>query len=75
MDEETWKKGEALIKNMPELKTNCEIPWKEEGTGDNFMSLRAPSLCALLKGNAIPTKTLILDGDEKVIVYNENEYI
>ena len=60
MDEETWKKGEELIKRKTELKTNCEIRWSEEGTGDNFILL-----CELLKGNAISTKTLDLFGDEK----------
>ena len=60
MDEETWKKGEELIKKMPELKTNYEIRWSEEGTGDNFIVL-----CELLKGNAIATKELYLGSDEK----------
>ena len=60
MDEETWKEGGELIKNIPELKTNCRITWNEEGVGDNFSLL-----CILLKGNAIPTKELYLSSDEK----------
>ena len=57
MDEETWKKGEELIKMMPKLKM---IGWREKGAGKNFILL-----CELLKGNAIPMKTLNLFGDEK----------
>ena len=57
MDEETWTKGGEL---MPELKTSCNVEWIEEGVEDEFMSL-----CALLKGNAIPTGKLDLIGDEK----------
>ena len=60
MDKKTWKKGEELIKKMPELKTDCEIGWSEEGERENFMLL-----CVLLKGNAIPTKALNLGCDEK----------
>ena len=60
VDKETWKKGEELIKNNPELKTDGLIQWKEEGTGDSFMLL-----CELLKGNTIPTKELDLSSDEK----------
>ena len=60
MDEETWKKGEELIKNMPYLKTNYKIEWKEKGTGENFILL-----CALLKGNAVRAKILNLNGEEK----------
>ena len=60
VDEETWKKGEELIKMMPYLKTNSEIRWKEIGGGDNFMLL-----CELLKGNAVPTKMLNLISDDK----------
>ena len=60
MDKKTWKKGEELIKKMPELKTNREIIWSEEGERENFMLL-----CVLLKGNAIPMKKLSLNSDEK----------
>lgn len=60
MDEETWKKGEELIKRIPELKTNNEIKWREKGAGENFRLM-----CELLKANAIPTKELNLYGDEK----------
>ena len=60
MDEETWKKGEELFEKIPDLKTDCEVVWGEEGTGKNFMLL-----CELLKGNAIPSKSLNLSGDEK----------
>ena len=63
MDEETWKKGEELIKNNPELKTIREIEWSEEGTGENFMLL-----CELLKGNAIPAKKLDLYRNGKKIM-------
>ena len=58
MDDETWKKGEKLIKKIPRLKTNDVVQWREKGTGCLF-----GLLCELLKGNAIPTKTLNLDGD------------
>ena len=54
------EKKEELIKNMPYLKTNCEIRQSEEGVGDNFILL-----CELLKGNAIPTRKQNLSGDEK----------
>ena len=60
VDEETWTKGGELIKRIPEIKTNSEVKWIEEGVGDNFKVL-----CALLKGNAIPTKILNLDSDGK----------
>ena len=60
MDEETWKKGEELIKRTPELKTNCKIEWKERAAGKNFILL-----CELLKGNTIPTKLLNLNCDER----------
>ena len=60
MNEETWKKGEELVKKMPKLKTNCNIEWRERGAGENFILL-----CELLKGNAIPTKELNLSSDEK----------
>ena len=60
MDEETWKKGEELIKRIPELKTDNEIIWIETGAGENFRLM-----CELLKANAIPTKALNLYGDEK----------
>ena len=62
MDEETWKKGEELIKKMPKLKTDNWVGWNERGVGDNFMLL-----CTLLKGNAIPAKGLYLNciGEEE----------
>ena len=60
MDEETWKKGEELVKKMSELKTDCNIEWRERGAGENFILL-----CELLKGNAIPMKSLDLDSDER----------
>ena len=60
MDEETWKKGEELIKRIPELKTNNEIRWIEKGAGKNFRLM-----CELLKANAIPAKQLYLGSDEK----------
>ncbi len=44
---------------MPELKTKEEIEWCEEGAGENLRML-----CELLKGNAIPTKTLDLRCDK-----------
>ena len=44
---------EELLNKMPELKTEEEICWNETGAGGYFISL-----CALLKENAIPTKTL-----------------
>ena len=55
VDEETWEKGGELMRNVPELKTNNVVEWKEEGVGENFKLL-----CILLKGNAIPTKELYL---------------
>ena len=60
MDEETWKKGGELVEKMPELKTVVRVEWREKGAGDNFMLL-----CALLKGNAIPTKRLDFNCDGK----------
>ena len=54
------KKGEELVKMIPELKKNNLVEWKEEGGGKTFMLL-----CELLKGNAIPTKGLNLGGDQK----------
>ena len=60
MEQEALKIGGGLLKKMPELKTKTEVMWREEGTGTIFMML-----CALLKGNAIPTKNLILNRDEK----------
>ena len=60
VDDETWKNGEELVKKMPKLKTNSRIEWREEGTGKNFVLL-----CAMQKGNAVPTKELNLFSDEK----------
>ena len=60
VDEESWKKGGELVEKKPNLKTEREIGWIEEVTGDNFMLF-----CELLKGNAIPTEILNLNGDEK----------
>ena len=60
MDEETWKKGEELIEEIPDLKTDFEIVWWEKGAGDNFRFM-----CELLKANAVPTKALGLTCDEK----------
>jgi len=60
VDEETWKKGEELIRKIPELKTNNEVRRREKGAGENFRLL-----CELLKRNALPTKVLNLRGDEK----------
>ena len=45
--------GGRLLTIMPELSTNDCIEWKEIGVGVNFRSL-----CVLLQGNAIPTKSL-----------------
>ena len=68
MDEETWKKGEELIKRIPELKTNNEIRWREKGAGENFRLM-----CELLKANAIPTKELDLSCDGKnEVKWNNN---
>ena len=69
MDEETWKKGEDLIKKMSELKTNSRVQWSERRVGDSFMLF-----CTLLKENAIPTKELDLSSDEKKKWWkNDNE--
>ena len=60
MDEETWKKGEELIKVTRNLKADNKIEWVDDGAGDEFRLL-----CELLKGNALPTKRLSLGGDLK----------
>ena len=49
------KKAGELSNKMPELKTEEEIYWRENGAGETFKLL-----CTLLKGNAIPTKALNL---------------
>ena len=54
------KRGEELLRKHPELRDETEVRWSEEGAGANFAML-----CELLKGNAIPTKELSLNGDEK----------
>ena len=58
--EEALKEGETLLKNMPHLKTKEEVIWNETGAGEDLRLL-----CELLKRNAIPTKTMSLNGDEK----------
>jgi len=58
MKEEALKKGEELLRAQPDLRNKTEIRWSEKGTGSNFVML-----CELLKGNAIPTKKLDLDGN------------
>ena len=57
---EALRAGEKLLKKKPELKTEEDITWREEGAGENLRLLSE-----LLKGNAIPTKDLNLHGDEK----------
>jgi len=47
------KEAIDLCKKIPELKTDPYLSWKEKGT--NFALL-----CELLKGNALPTKSLNL---------------
>jgi len=58
--EETLKIGKELLNKMPELKTKDELEWTETGAGDN---LRLLSI--LLKGNAIPTKSLSFYGNKQ----------
>ena len=58
--EEALKRGEELLRKHPELRDETEVRWSEKGAGENFAML-----CELLKGNAIPTKTLDLQCDEK----------
>ena len=57
---EDLKEGGKLLKRRPKLKPEEELRWKEEGAGEKLRML-----CELLKGNAIPTKSLNLVGDEK----------
>ena len=64
MNEKAWKKGEELMKKIPELKTDKKVEWRK-GAGDNFRLM-----CELLKINAIPTKKLELSGDRK---WSKNE--
>ena len=61
MKEEALKIGGELLNKMPGLKTRNEVRWKEKGVTQNFIML-----CALLKGNAIPTKKLNLNCDDKI---------
>ena len=56
--EEALKKGEELLRKQPDLKTKTEYTWSKKGAGPNFVML-----CELLKGNAIPTKTLDLSSE------------
>ena len=42
---------------MPELKTERDINWSRGGAGEKLKSM-----CVLLGGNAIPTKSLSFDG-------------
>ena len=60
--EEVLKRGEELLRKHPELRNKTEVGWSEKGAGENFAML-----CELLKGNAIPTKTLNLNGDENEV--------
>jgi len=73
VDEEAWKKYEELIMRKPELKTNREILWREQGAGENFRSFSE-----LLKANAIPTITLSLlvmrRGKNEVFEISNNGY-
>ena len=62
MKEEALKKGEELLRRQPELKTETEVGWGENGTGPNFIML-----CELLRGNAIPTANLDLESDDNII--------
>ena len=57
MKEEALRIGERLLNQMPEIREEDKILWNEKGAGENFRLL-----CTLLKGNAIPTKLLNLDG-------------
>ena len=57
MDEETWKKGGGLVEKIPDFKRMSIFELRET---ENLRTL-----CALLKGNAIPTKTLDLSSDEE----------
>ena len=57
------KKGGWLLRfyNMPGLKKETNVRWeKGKGKGKAF-----EALCALLKGNAIPTKELNLEREKK----------
>jgi len=56
-EEETKKKGEELLRQRPELRRE-RIEWIEKGAGTIF-----EMLCELLKRNAIPTRSLFMDGD------------
>ena len=72
--EEALKKGKALLKKRPELKSLSEVHlvWGECQGSDLMM------LCDLLKANAIPTTRLYLGGDEKIRnkkrEYNEKKW-
>ena len=50
------KEASGLLNEMPELKTEERIEWRETGAGENLRLL-----CTLLKGNFIPTKKLIFN--------------
>jgi len=53
LSEEGLRIGNMLLLNRPELRKDSKVTWKELGSGDNLKML-----CALLRGNAIPTKEL-----------------
>ena len=57
--EEAMKKGGWLLRfyNMPGLRKETSVKWRK-GRGEKF-----EALCELLKGNAIPTKELDLEGE------------
>ena len=60
--------GGGLLTTMPELKTERDICWSESGAGESLKSL-----CALLEGNAIPTKILRFEGKKQAKCYNDGE--
>jgi len=61
MKEEALKKGEELLKRQPDLRTKNYFRWSEKGTGQNV-----EMLCELLRGNAIPTTSLYLSGNNDI---------
>ena len=56
MKEEALRIAKKLLRNMPQLNTSEVIAWEETGFG-----IRLISLCALLKGNAVPARSLVFD--------------
>ena len=55
LKEEAMMKGRSLLETKPELKTMTQVKGK-------FVKPEVEGLCALLRGNVIPTTTLDLEG-------------